>query len=130
MYTRFKFIILSFFAEFMFLKIKLISRLQQCCINLLRYQLNKGEQGWIWARYVFNLCIMLRFASSIWYIYNYTYISGSERRLFTTGNSGNVIDFSLLMMQSFFKKVTDYFNLSYYTLRSQLVIMTKITFKE
>lgn len=73
------------------------------------------------------LCFVLRVQFNI---YNYTYISGSERRLFTTGNSGNVIDFSLLMMQSFFKKVTDYFNLSYYTLRSQLVIMTKITFKE
>lgn len=73
------------------------------------------------------LCFVLRVEFNI---YNYTYISGSERRLFTTGNSGNVIDFSLLMMQSFFKKVTDYFNLSYYTLRSQLVIMTKITFKE
>lgn len=73
------------------------------------------------------LCFVLRVEFNI---YNYTYISGSERRLFTTGNSGNVIDFSLLMMQSFYKKVTDYFNLSYYTLRSQLVIMTKITFKE
>lgn len=73
------------------------------------------------------LCFVLRVEFNI---YNYTYISGSERRLFTTGNSGNVIDFSLLMMQSFYKKVTDYFNLSYYTLRSQLVIITKITFKE
>lgn len=62
------------------------------------------------------LCFVLRVQFNI---YNYTYISGSERRLFTTGNSGNVIDFSLLMMQSFFQKSHGLFQF--------VILYTKIT---
>lgn len=62
------------------------------------------------------LCFVLRVQFNI---YNYTYISGSEKRLFTTGNSGNVIDFSLLMMQSFYKKSHGLFQF--------VILYTKIT---